>query len=90
MRTLQEIQRAEKCRVGKAMLIQRRELESELAQASETSVDWAILYDDPSHPTEMFTEEAAARATFDMRLVEWSCHLFRRVSERPKLSNGGN
>ena len=55
--------------------------QSSLAQtlASEPSVDWVIIYDDPDHPLEMFTDETSARETFAARLVALSCNLFHRV-----------
>lgn len=40
---------------------------------------WAIIYEDADRKPEFFTEETAARKTFNERMVSWSCHLFRRV-----------
>ena len=55
--------------------------QSDNQAARESREDyWAIIYEDADRKPELFTDEAAARATFKDRIVSWACHLFHRVS----------
>lgn len=42
-------------------------------------VDWLIVFEDQDHQNMAFSDEEAARKTFEMKKQNWSCHLFRRV-----------
>lgn len=41
---------------------------------------WLIYYEDASCTPEVFNDEKAARRTFEMRQVSWTCHLFSNES----------
>jgi hypothetical protein len=44
-------------------------------------VTHAILFADPNHGTELFTDRESALKTFEARKENWSCHLFERVDD---------
>jgi len=54
----------------------RKEKLNSKAPSGQHMVSWAILYEDPDHKAELFTDEIAARNVFGERKLSWSCHLF--------------
>lgn len=41
---------------------------------------WAIVYEDADVDVELFTNEKIARKVFEDRKINWTCHLFKKIS----------
>lgn len=50
---------------------------------------WAIIFEDQDVQPQLFTDEKAARETFDQYSLKWACHLFVQVDAAASVVKEG-